>query len=79
MMGVVYRLYPSDSQEVLINQTFGCCRKVWNYFLDGRIFMYDQLGITYGYVECCRVLSEYKTHYTYLRDVDSTALQHEVK
>lgn len=79
MMGVVYRLYPSDSQEVLINQAFGCCRKVWNYFLDGRIFMYDQLGITYGYVECCRVLSEYKTHYTYLRDVDSTALQREVK
>ena len=29
-----FRLYPTKSQEVYINKHFGCCRYVYNYFLD---------------------------------------------
>ena len=41
-----FRLYPNDSQRVLIHKTFGCVRFVYNYFLDkckknGYIKAYD--------------------------------------
>jgi putative transposase len=29
-----YRLYPTTSQEVLLNKTFGCVRVVWNHNVD---------------------------------------------
>ena len=29
-----FRLYPNDSQRILIHKTFGCARFVYNYFLD---------------------------------------------
>lgn len=28
-----YRLYPTKEQAALFNNTFGCCRKVWNLML----------------------------------------------
>jgi putative transposase len=28
-----YRIYPNVTQTKLINQTFGCCRFVWNNFV----------------------------------------------
>ncbi|MBM9520056.1 helix-turn-helix domain-containing protein [Desulforhopalus vacuolatus] len=35
------RLYPNKDQEVLINKTFGCVRKVWNVLLDKNISGYE--------------------------------------
>ncbi len=32
--GYRYRIYPSDEQKVLLAQTFGCCRHIWNCCLD---------------------------------------------
>ena len=29
-----FRLYPNDTQKLLINKTFGCARYVYNYYLD---------------------------------------------
>lgn len=31
--GYKYRIYPTNSQIVLINKTFGCVRKMWNNLL----------------------------------------------
>lgn len=28
-----FRLYPNDTQKILIHKTFGCYRFVYNYFL----------------------------------------------
>lgn len=44
MMGVVYRVFPDEFQCVLINKTFGCVRKVYNFFLNGRNIQYEALG-----------------------------------
>ena len=32
--GYRYRIYPTDEQKVLLAQTFGCCRHIWNCCLD---------------------------------------------
>lgn len=29
-----FRIYPNEEQIVLIAKTFGCCRFIYNYFLD---------------------------------------------
>jgi len=29
-----YRIYPNDEQKLQLNKTFGCCRYVFNYYLD---------------------------------------------
>lgn len=29
-----YRIYPTEEQKKIINQTMGCCRWLWNYALD---------------------------------------------
>ena len=35
-----YRIYPNKKQRELINKTFGCCRFVYNHYLDKRIQTY---------------------------------------
>lgn len=79
MMGVVYRVFPDESQKVLINKTFGCVRKVYNFFLNGRNIQYDALGEYFGYNRCCNYLTTYKENNPYLKEVDSTALQSALK
>ena len=75
MMGVVYRVFPDEFQSVLINKTFGCVRKVYNFFLNGRNIQYEALGEYFGYNQCCNYLTTYKKKNPYLKEVDSTALQ----
>lgn len=28
--GVKFRIYPNKEQQIIINQTFGCCRLIYN-------------------------------------------------
>ena len=37
-----YRIYPNKKQKEILAKTFGCCRFVYNYYLDKRIKMYEQ-------------------------------------
>lgn len=37
-----FRIYPNKNQQILINKTFGCCRKVWNLMLNDKIEHYKQ-------------------------------------
>ena len=41
---VELRLYPTKEQQVLLNKTFGCCRKVYNLALAEAIESYKQTG-----------------------------------
>jgi len=29
-----FRLYPTEEQKTLLNKTFGCCRFIYNYYLN---------------------------------------------
>lgn len=62
------KIYPSKTQKILINQTFGCSRKVWNLLLSD----YNNTGKL-------NEVSFYKKQdqYSYLKDVDSLALANE--
>ena len=39
-----YRIYPDRKQTLLIEKTFGCCRKVWNLMLSDKIAYYKSTG-----------------------------------
>ena len=44
LKGYVFRMYPTKEQEELINKTIGCCRFIYNYFLDDKIKEYKETG-----------------------------------
>ena len=64
-----FRIYPTKDQQILINKTFGCCRKVWNLMLSDKIENYKQTK-SFGK----RTPAQYKNELSYLKEVDSLAL-----
>ena len=63
------RIYPDDKQVSLFNKTFGHCRFVYNHFLDICKQNYQ------SYYQNNEQLSELKNTFTFLKEVDSIALQ----
>jgi len=64
-----FRIYPDEQQRILIEKTFGCCRKVYNMLLDDAKKQFEQTGKSkvksYGYL-----IKEFE----WLKEVDSVAL-----
>ena len=44
LKGYVFRMYPTENQEELINKTIGCSRFIYNHFLDDKIKEYKKLA-----------------------------------
>ena len=66
-----YRLYPTESQSVKINQTIGCTRLIYNLMLDAKIKYYAQYKKTLNITPAkFKQLEEY----SFLKEVDSLAL-----
>ena len=80
-MGFKGILYPTKEQKVLIGKTFGCCRFVYNRFLEERKKEYRENGKTVSYIEQCGELPGMKKdpETEWLMEVDSTALQNTVR
>ena len=74
-----YRIYPNKKQKELLAKTFGCCRFVYNYYLNARINMYEESKITMTYNMCCSDFTQLKKTYEWLKEVDDTALQSSLK
>ncbi len=74
-----YRLYPNNKQIELINKTIGCCRFVYNYYLNKRIELYKTEHKTFGYNSCAKYLANLKKEYVWLKEVDSISLQQTLK
>lgn len=70
-----FRLYPNKEQEILIQKTFGCCRFVYNHYLDKRIKKYEESKETLNYYVCANDMTKLKSELEWLKEVDSTALQ----
>ena len=66
---IKYRLYPTKQQAILFEQTFGCCRKLWNLMLSDKINYYQNNKTNYK-----TLVSNYKKRHSYLKDIDSLAL-----
>lgn len=74
-----FRIYPNKEQEILINKTFGCCRFVFNHFLAKWSDVYKETGKGLTYNACSSQLTQLKDELTWLKEVDSIALQSSLK
>ena len=76
-----FRIYPNKKQKELIQKTFGCCRFVYNYFLNRRITEYEKNNKNLTLNECSSELTKIKheKEYSWLNDVDCTALHDSLK
>lgn len=74
-----YRIYPNKQQTELINKTIGCCRFVFNYYLNRRIELYKSDQKTINYNACAKDLTSLKKQYEWLKEVDSISLQQSLK
>jgi putative transposase len=74
-----FRIYPNKEQEILINKTFGCSRFVFNHFLAKWNETYKETGKGLTYNSCSAQLTQLKKELTWLKEVDSIAIQSSLK
>lgn len=74
-----FRINPTKEQEVLIAKTMGCCRYVYNRYLNQRNEHYRLTGKGLSYKACSADLTLLKKDISWLREPDSTALQTSLK
>jgi putative transposase len=74
-----FRIYPNKEQEILINKTFGCSRFVFNHFLAKWDNAYKETGKGLTYNSCSTQLTQLKKELTWLKEVDSIAIQSSLK
>lgn len=70
-----YRIYPNKNQKILIEKTFGCCRYVYNYFLNLRIETYKKGGSYLTFYDTIKLLTPLKNENIWLKEPDKDALQ----
>lgn len=63
----------------MIQKTFGCTRFVFNYYLEKRTEIYKSTRGGFNYYSCCKDLTKLKEELTWLREVDSLALQSSIE
>ncbi len=74
----VFRIYPSDEQKRLINQTIGSSRFIYNYFLYQKINEYKNTKKSKSAYEECQYLKSVYKEYPWLKEVDSCALRNSI-
>ena len=74
-----YRIYPTEAQKSLIEQTFAACRCVYNVALETKMRAYKEHGVNLSSFDLCYQLAEMKQDYAWIQQVDSQALQASVK
>lgn len=74
-----FRIYPSESQKELLAKTFGCVRFVYNHFLAKKIELYEKDKTNLTHNQCSKLLTELKTEFVWLKEVDAIALQSSIK
>ncbi|MFB2893850.1 RNA-guided endonuclease InsQ/TnpB family protein [Aerosakkonemataceae cyanobacterium BLCC-F50] len=75
------RLYPNKEQEVALGQNFGCCRFVWNHYLNKSNTQYKETGKGLSYCDMAKDLTQLKKQeeFLWLKDASSSALQQSLK
>lgn len=77
--GYKYRIYPNRDQRIQIGKTFGCCRLVYNTILSARKAAYEENGVSLSGKDCNAILTQLKSDHPWMKEVDSTSLQQEVR
>ena len=71
----VFRLYPTKEQQILINQTLGCSRLVYNHYLNKKIELYKEDKNNISCYDCIKDLNNMYNDYPFLKEVDSMSLR----
>ncbi|WP_067840896.1 IS200/IS605 family element RNA-guided endonuclease TnpB [Amphibacillus sediminis] len=74
-----FRLYPTQEQERQIAKTIGCSRFVFNHFLAKWNDTYKETGKGLTYRACSAQLPQLKQELSWLKEVDSIAIQSSLK
>ncbi|MDO4542980.1 MAG: IS200/IS605 family element RNA-guided endonuclease TnpB [Clostridia bacterium] len=74
-----FRLYPTRQQQEQIFRTFGCCRFVYNHYLDKRKTLYEEQGKKMSFFDCTKDLTILKKELTWLGEVELVALRYSIK
>lgn len=74
LTAIKIRLYPNQVQKDQLERTFGCCRFLWNQMLAEHNQKYKQYKLD-GIKSTYRTEAEYKKEFSFLKEVDSKALQ----
>jgi len=73
------KLYPNETQRVLLEKHFGSCRFIYNYFLAKRDEYYithkDSKRSSLNYLGTANMLTELKKEYLWLNEVNAQSLQ----
>jgi putative transposase len=74
-----YRFYPTEEQRIILAQTFGCVRFVYNWGLHTRSTAYNERGEKLSYNGLAAMLPDLKKQYLWLGDVSSVPLQQSLR
>lgn len=74
-----YRIYPNETQQVLLNKHFGCVRFIYNHFLNQRVDAYMNQQKSLNYYDNAASLTELKKELVWLKEVNSQSLQFSLK
>lgn len=69
-----FRIYPNDEQKIQLAKTFGCCRFVYNYFLDD----FNKNGYKSKFTKNNRCNQELKLENLWLKEVDKFAITNSI-
>jgi len=76
--GYKYRLKPNKAQMIYLEKAFGCCRKMYNIYVDLLYTQLEQLNFVTGKIDYKSI--EFSTpaiikkDYEYMKEIDSLAL-----
>ena len=73
-----FKIEPTKQQLQQIEENFGCCRFVYNYFLDKCNYSYKQFRKSLSKFDCIYQLTELKKRFIWLSTADSVALQNSI-
>ena len=74
-----YRIYPNKQQKEQIQQTFGCCRFVYNQMLAYKKELYETKKESMSKIDCNNYVNQVlKKEYKWLKEVDKFALTNSV-
>lgn len=73
------RLYPNREQEVLINKTFGCCRRVYNLALELKKAAWEDERKNLSSYDLMKMLPRWKRVLPWLKDASAQSLQQSIR
>ena len=75
------RIYPNKQQKVALAKHFGCCRFVFNYYLNKTNTQYQETGKGMTYCQMAKDLTQLKKlpDYEWLQEVTAATLQQSLK